>query len=163
MIADEINYCPRCGNRLILQHRVGRQRPVCPNCDWIFFPDPKVAAAVLVHQGGRVLLARRANQPQRGLWTLPVGFVDAGENPAEAAQRECLEETGLQVEITELFDVLSNQEHSRGANIIIVYRAKIISGELCPGDDVDQVDFFSVEQLPPLAFESTLKIIQVIR
>ena len=162
MIADEINYCPRCGTRLIVQNRVGRLRPVCPHCDWIFFPDPKVAVAVLVRQNGRVLLARRVNQPQRGLWTLPAGFVDAGEDPVEAAQRECLEETGLQVEITKLLDVISNREHPGGADILIVYHAEIISGELSPGDDVDQVDFFSLEKLPPLAFQSTMKILQTI-
>ena len=162
MIADEINYCPRCGTRLIVQNRVGRLRPVCPHCDWIFFPDPKVAVAVLVRQNGRVLLARRVNQPQRGLWTLPAGFVDAGEDPVDAAQRECLEETGLQVEITKLLDVISNREHPGGADILIVYHAEIISGELSPGDDVDQVDFFSLEKLPPLAFQSTMKILQTI-
>ena len=163
MIADEIHYCPRCGTRLIVQNRAGRQRPVCPLCDWIFFPDPKVAVAVLVHQSGRVLLARRANQPHRGLWTLPAGFVDAGEDPAQAAQRECLEETGLQVKITKLLDVFSNREYPGGADILIVYYADIISGELHPGDDVDQVDFFLLKQLPPLAFESTLKILQAIQ
>jgi ADP-ribose pyrophosphatase YjhB (NUDIX family) len=163
MLADEVNYCPRCGTGLVSQRRMGRERPVCPNCDWIFFTDPKVAAAVLVRDKGRVLLVRRVNQPKRGLWTLPVGFVDAGENPAHAAQRECLEETGLNVKVTELFDVISKKEHSNGADIVIVYRAIIIAGNLNPGDDVDKVDFFSLNNLPPLAFQTTTKILQSIR
>ena len=83
---SQINFCPRCG-----------LHAVCPQCDWIHFEDPKVAAAVLVEQDGRVLLVRRVNEPYRGLWTLPAGFIDAGEDPAQAAERECLEETGLTV------------------------------------------------------------------
>jgi len=159
MLADEIKYCPRCGTELVQRHRMSRSRPVCPDCDWVFFPDPKVAAAVLVKENGRVLLVRRKNHPKQGLWTLPVGFVDAGENPAFAAQRECLEETGLNVKVTELFDVISKKEHSGGADIVIVYRANILAGKMSPGDDVDRVDFFPLDQLPPLAFQSTAKIL----
>jgi ADP-ribose pyrophosphatase YjhB (NUDIX family) len=139
--------------------KFGRARPVCPQCGWIYFADPKVAAAVLVVRSGEVLLVRRANDPARGLWTLPAGFVDAGEDPAEAAVRECLEETGLEVGITGLVDVLFGLEHPRGAHIIIFYRAEVLSGALQPGDDVDRVDFFPAQELPPLAFSTTRRIL----
>jgi 8-oxo-dGTP diphosphatase len=101
-----------------------------------------VAAGIVVERDGEILLARRANEPARGLWTLPAGFVDAGEDPARAAERECLEETGLQVDVTGLIDVVFGLEHSRGAHIVIFYRAEVRSGSLQPGDDVDQVAFF---------------------
>lgn len=142
-----------------LHHRFGAQRPVCPHCGWTYFTDPKVAAAAWVERDGRVLLARRVGDPQRGLWTLPAGFVDAGEDPAEAARRECLEETGLEVRITGLLDVISGQEHPRGAHIFIVYRGEIVGGELQAADDVDRVGFFAYDDLPPLAFETTKKIL----
>jgi 8-oxo-dGTP diphosphatase len=132
---------------------------MCPNCEWVHFEDPKVAAAVLVERNGKVLLTRRINEPERGCWSLPAGFVNAYEDPARAAQRECLEETGLQVEITCLLDVLSGREHPRGADIFIVYSARIIGGELAAGDDADVVGFFSREQLPPLAFSTTRKVL----
>lgn len=151
----EANYCLRCGERLVSAERFGKIRRVCPACDWIYFNDPKVAAAVLVEQEGRVLLVRRAVDPGRGLWTMPAGFVDAGEDPAVAAARECLEETGLNIRISDLITVLSGQEHPRGAHIIIFYRGEIISGELSPGDDVDLVEFFPLNALPPLAFKTT--------
>jgi ADP-ribose pyrophosphatase YjhB (NUDIX family) len=159
MLAEDVKFCPRCGTGLEPQHRVGKVRPVCPRCDWIFFPDPKVAAGVIVQQGAKVLLVRRTNNPKRGFWTLPVGFVDAGEDPAQAAVRECFEETGLHIRITDLLDVLTGQEHPQGANIIIVYRGDIIDGELLAGDDVDQAKFYSLDDLPPLAFDTTLQII----
>jgi 8-oxo-dGTP diphosphatase len=150
----------RCGTRLHLEPRFGAQRPVCPACGWVYFADPKVAAAVLVEQDGRVLLARRVSQPQRGLWTLPAGFVDAGEDPAEAARRECLEETGLEVRITGLLEVAYGQEHPRGAHIFIIYRAEVTGGTLAAADDVDAAAFFSYDDLPPLAFETTQRILK---
>ena len=159
MIADEVNFCPRCAAKLVDAQRFGKPRPTCPRCDWIFFHDPKVAAAVLIEQEGRILLVRRAVNPQKGFWTLPAGFIDAGEDPARAAQRECFEETGLNVQVTDLLDVLANQEHTRGANIIIFYRAEIITGDLKPDDDVDRADFFPIHDLPPLAFSTTKQII----
>jgi 8-oxo-dGTP diphosphatase len=159
MIAEQINYCPQCGSSLVSAERFGKLRPVCPQCDWVFFPDPKVAVAALVEREGEILLVRRANDPERGRWTLPAGFVDAGEDPARAAERECLEETGLLVEVRALLDVLSGQDHPRGAHIIIFYRADIISGELQPADDVDGVAFFPRDKLPPLAFRTTSRIL----
>jgi 8-oxo-dGTP diphosphatase len=160
MLADEVNYCPRCGAKLTQAERFGRLRPVCPACDWIYFADPKVAVAVLLEQGAKILMVRRAVDPARGLWTLPAGFVDAGENPERAAERELFEETGLQARVTELLDVMYGQEHPRGAHIVIFYRAELLSGTLRADDDVDRVAFFSRNDLPPLAFSTTQRILQ---
>ena len=156
---SQIKFCPRCGNPLIQQELFGKVRPVCPECEWIHFEDPKVAAAVLVEQDGRVLLVRRVNEPYRGLWTLPAGFIDAGEDPARAAERECLEETGLTVRVMRVLDVVPGKEHERGADFIIAYHGEIISGTMSPGDDADEVDWFARNDLPALAFEATRKIL----
>lgn len=115
---------------------------------------------MLLIQDGRVLLVRRVNEPFRGLWTLPAGFVNGGENPAEAAARECLEETGLTVRVTRVFDIVSGREHPRGADFVIVYLAEFISGEMKPDDDADAVEWFGKESLPQLAFRATQKVLQ---
>lgn len=160
-VNDEINFCLRCGNPLVRAERFGRLRPVCPACGWVYYADPKVAVAALIEQDGQVFLVRRANDPQRGLWSLPAGFIDAGEDPAQAVVRECLEETGLQVKVSELSQIVAGQEHPRGAHFLIVYRAQIVGGKLAPGDDVDQAAFFPLQALPPLAFAATRKVLGV--
>lgn len=160
MANTEFNYCPRCGTAIVHEERFGRVRPVCPQCGWIHFVDPKVAAAVLVIQEGRVLLVRRVNEPFRGLWTLPAGFVNGGEDPAEAAVRECLEETGLNVRVTRVFDIVAGREHPRGADFVIVYQAELIDGEMKADDDADAADWFGREGLPSLAFRATQKVLE---
>jgi ADP-ribose pyrophosphatase YjhB (NUDIX family) len=154
-----VKFCPRCGSEMTHEHKFDMLRPVCPQCNWIHFVDPKVAAAVLVEANGRVLLVRRANEPFCGLWTLPAGFINGGEDPAEAAARECLEETGLTVRVTRVLDVIAGKEHERGADFIIVYQAEIISGELLAADDADAAGWFARDALPPLAFNATQKIL----
>ena len=138
----------------------GRERPVCPQCGWIHFADPKVAAAVLIEKDGRVLLVRRINEPFRGLWTLPAGFINAEEDPAEAAARECLEETGLFVHITAVVDIVAGREHARGADFVIVYAAEVVGGSLAAADDADEAEWFPIESLPPLAFRATQVVLR---
>lgn len=133
----------------------GKPRPVCPACGFIHFSDPKVAAGVLVEENGAVLLVRRINEPQQGLWSIPAGFIDADEDPRAAAARECREETGLEVRISGLVGVIGGREHERGADIVIVYRAEISGGQLQAGDDADRAIFFPRASLPPLAFRAT--------
>jgi 8-oxo-dGTP diphosphatase len=156
---SHVQFCSRCGSRLTREEKFGQIRPVCSQCGWIHFIDPKVAAAVLIEEEGRVLLVRRLNEPFRGLWTLPAGFVNGGEDPAEAAARECLEETGLSVRVNRVLDVIAGREHERGADFIIVYDAAIISGELIPADDADAAEWFPRNALPELAFKATRTIL----
>lgn len=156
----ELNYCPRCGHVLEERKAFGRVRHFCPACERVVFREHKVAAGVIVERDGEVLLVRRRMKPRQGLWTFPGGFVDFDESPAEAAARECWEETGLAIEIIGLLDVIGGQEHESGADIVIVYLARSVRGEqvernLQAADDVDRVAFFSAEELPPLAFRAT--------
>jgi 8-oxo-dGTP diphosphatase len=137
---------------------MSEERETCPQCRWIHYEDPKVAAGVLVIRDHQVLLVRRVMEPYVRMWTIPAGFVNAHEDAREAAARECLEETGLTVKVQDLFDVLYGREHPRGADLLLVYRAEIEQGSLSAADDVDEAGWFELDSLPPLAFESTRKI-----
>jgi 8-oxo-dGTP diphosphatase len=161
--SGRIVYCVQCGTTVKMEEKFGSNRPVCPACGWIYFTDPKVAVAVVVLQDERVLLTRRVNEPHQGDWSLPAGFMDAGETIGQAGARECLEETGLRVNVTYLIDIFSGKEHPHGADIVLVYRAEITGWSLTPGDDADRAEFFQLDNLPPLAFESTRNILHKIK
>ncbi len=82
-----------------------------PSDDRLFPARPFVGASIAVIRGDRVLLAARANEPMRGVWTLPGGLVEAGESLAEAALRELSEEVGEAVGLpTEVVGVLAPTE-----------------------------------------------------
>jgi len=120
--------------------------------------EPKVAVAVLVAKRGAILLVQRDNEPAEGLWSLPGGFVDAGEDPRAAAVRECWEETGLQIRITGIVDIIHAAEDG-GADIVIVFTGVEEAGSLAAGDDARAAVFFEPKKLPELAFEATRRAI----
>lgn len=159
MRLEDIHFCPTCATPIVIRDKFGQPRPVCPACGWVYFDDPKVAAATLIVENGKILLVRRVNEPHRGLWTLPAGFINGGEDPAQAAIRECFEETGLEVRITALLDIFARREHARGADFVIFYQAEVTGGTLQPADDADAAEWFAFESLPPLAFDATRYII----
>jgi ADP-ribose pyrophosphatase YjhB (NUDIX family) len=158
---EPILYCSACGNRVESRFVHGKDRPVCVECGKVHFREPKVAAAVLIEEDGKILLVRRVNTPYQGHWTLPAGFVDGAEDPRVAAARECLEETGLRIEIGNLLDVIHGLEHPNGASIVIAYQGRVIGGTLEPQDDADAADFFPPDRLPPLGFQATRKLVRL--
>ncbi len=160
---ESYKYCPRCATPLEERIQMGEKRPTCPACGWVHYEDPKVAAGVVILRGREVLLVRRVMDPFVGAWSIPAGFVNAFEDPAAAALRECVEETGLVAELDGLFDVLTGREHMRGSDIFLVYRAHVLRGKLAAADDADEVGWFSLDALPQLAFESTRKILAKMR
>lgn len=98
--------------------------------------EPVVAASVIVVDASDcVLLIKRGHAPGEGLWSLPGGSVIKGETPRVAAQREALEETGLEVSIgTEVFVV--SIELAPGKDYEIHgFLATAEPGEVCAGDD----------------------------
>lgn len=159
MRSEEVKFCPKCGQPVALELRFGESRPVCTVCGHIYFSDPKVAAAVLVQHAGQILLIQRAYEPFRGLWSLPAGFINAGEDPAQAAIRECMEETGLVIEITGILAIISGREHPRGSDFVIFFSGKVTGGTLQAGDDAEAAAWFERGQLPELAFKSTQHVL----
>jgi ADP-ribose pyrophosphatase YjhB (NUDIX family) len=59
-----------------------------------------------------------------------------------------------------VYDIVAGKEHPRGADFVIVYEAKVISGEMKAEDDADAVEWFDKNNLPPLAFRATQKVLQ---
>ena len=154
MIEGEAQFCIRCGSPLDKKNVFGRLRPVCSQCGWVLFPDPKVAVAAIAELDHKILLVRRTNEPSKGKWSLPAGFMDAGETPDSAIVRECFEETGLHVHVKKFHKLISGKTHPNGSDLLLIYLVEVVSGKLEAGDDADEAKFFALHQLPPLAFEN---------
>lgn len=142
-------YCPRCRTEMVDKQVYGRVRRVCPNaeCRFVQFIDPKVSAAVMPLRDGKVLMVKRAMEPARGSWCFPGGFMEIGETPQQAAIRECKEESGFDVEITNLVDVYYYEDY-RGSGVLILYQGKVVGGQPRAGQDADAVSFFGPDELP---------------
>lgn len=140
------NFCPNCGNPTEQREQDGRLRPVCPACGHVVYFDPKVAAIAFVTEGDRVLLIQRGIEPGLGQWALPGGYVESDEDPFDAAKREALEETGLEVVVDGLLDIFYRKQD--GGAITIAYAAHQIGGELRAGDDARAVQWFTRDNLP---------------
>lgn len=119
----------------------------------------RVSCYALLVEDGRVLLCRLSpTVPGQGQWTLPGGGMRLGEEPEQAMIREVLEETGLNVDPTGLFLVNSytSETDPSKQNIRIVYRARILGGELTHEIDgsTDIPKWIPIEQLNELPLVS---------
>jgi 8-oxo-dGTP pyrophosphatase MutT (NUDIX family) len=113
-----------------------------------------VGAAVAVLDGERLLLTRRSDN---GEWCMPGGGMDAGERPAETAEREVLEETGLVVRVTGLLGVYSDPDvvvvypdGNRVQVVGILFRAEQVEGTAGLSDEVTEVGWFTAEEAAKL-------------
>ena len=101
---------------------------------------PKLMVDVIIPSENGVVLIRRGNDPFRGQWALPGGFVEVGETVEEAADREAAEETGLAVEVARLVGVYSDPERDpRGHNVSVAFLARVLSGDLVAATDASEV------------------------
>jgi len=155
---EDVRFCTQCGGPLTTRDIRGTPRRWCAACDFIHYADPKVAVGVAVFRDDRLLLVRRTMNPGRGLWSLPGGYLDRGEDPVVAAAREAAEEAGVQVDVRHVLDVFANPPEDGGA-IFVLYAAQWVTGEPTAGDDADAAAFFARDHLPPLAFRSTQHVV----
>ncbi|MHB8392921.1 MAG: NUDIX hydrolase [Candidatus Dormibacteria bacterium] len=147
-------FCPACGVGLQAREIESRLLPACPACEFVAWPDPKVAVAAVVEDvGGRVLVIRRGTAPGQGQWALPGGYLDADETPAEGARRECLEETHCEVEIDRLA-CIHHVLTEGGGLLVIAYGAHAVGGLVRPTEEAPELGWFLPEEMPELGFSS---------
>jgi len=103
---------------------------------------------VVIETAGGIVLIRRRNPPHG--WALPGGFVDPGESVATAARREAKEETGLDVDLTELLGVYSDPARDpRGIFTVSTVFIGRATGVPTGGDDAAEARLFAADALPP--------------
>ena len=150
-------YCPRCATPLALVDTDHLVRPVCPSCGFIQFKNPSPSVVVLVVEEGQVLLGQRLGEPCIGKWAPPSGYIEFHDDFISAGVREVKEETGLEVEIQSVLNVVSCFLTSRYHFLAITLQARVIGGNLLAGDDLNPVDWFPLSQpLPEMAFDEDI-------
>jgi len=116
--------------------------------------SPSLTADVVIIKEGKIVLIKRGREPYKGMWALPGGFVEIGEKVEDAARREALEETGLEVDLAALLGVYSDPNRDpRGHTVTVVYLAIPTGGEMKAADDADDVRILGPEDDPELAFD----------
>ncbi len=154
-------YCPRCGAEMVERTVDHKKRKACPVCDYVFYHNPVPAAGVVIEKHGKILLVKRKYEPYKGDWCLPAGFMEYDESPEQCAVRETREELGVNIELDGLFGVYSGKDDPRTHAVLVMYWAKIIAGELKPGDDAEEIEYFAKDEVPSnIAFLAHRQIIK---
>lgn len=157
-----MNFCSLCGAAVQRHIPAGDSllRAVCQACGTIHYENPKIIVGSIPEApDGRILLCRRAIEPQHGWWTLPAGFMENDETTSQAAARETLEEANARVAIGELFSLINipyiNQVH-------LFYRGQMCDLDFGPGAESLEVALFREEEIPwpEIAFRSVTYSLQ---
>ena len=131
------------------------------------YPEkPLVGVGVLIQDGDRYMLIKRASEPDAGLWSVPGGMVELGERAAEAAKREVMEETGLDVEIVEVLGVVDKIVEGDGDRIkfhfvIVDYLAHPVGGSLEASSDA--LDARWVKAADFRDYEMSLTLVELLK
>ena len=102
----------------------------------------------------RVLLIQRNNDPYKGCWAFPGGFMEMDETLEQCACRELKEETGLEVEnLQELKSFSTVDRDPRGRTVTVAFLAETELCEVSGSDDARDARWFGLDEVPPLAFD----------
>jgi 8-oxo-dGTP diphosphatase len=131
-------------------------------------PPPKTPLltvdCVVLNPRGEVLLIQRKNEPFKGHFALPGGFVDIGETVEDACRRELLEETGVKAGRLKLVGVYSDPNRDpRGHTASVVFLTRVRSTKLEAGDDAASAQWVANWRRLPLAFDHAKILADVTR
>ena len=150
-----MNFCSNCGSHVQQAVPEGdhKLRYVCSNCGTVHYDNPRMIVGCLPRWKDRVLLCKRSNDPKRGFWTLPAGFMENNEAIEAGAMRETREEAHAEVEIIRLFSVYSVPVVSQ---VYLFFLANLKNLDFHPGTETETTALFSESEIPwqELAFSS---------
>ena len=142
-----MKFCSSCGHEVSLTVPSGDNRPryVCQHCNTIHYQNPNVVAGVIAEYEDRILLCKRAINPQIGKWTLPAGFLENRETVMQGAAREAMEEANAELADMQLFSVISIPHISQ---VYMMYRAQLVDGKASAGPESEDVGLYAEADIP---------------
>jgi ADP-ribose pyrophosphatase YjhB (NUDIX family) len=157
-----LNFCSNCGSdKISLKIPEGDtyERFVCTSCGRIYYQNPRIIVGCLPIYNDKILLCKRAIQPQLGLWNLPAGFLENGEKAEDGAARETLEETNADVEILKLHVVFSLPKVNQ---VYLHFLARLKNDWFGPTRESLEVRLFDLNEIPwdDIAFHSSTYAIE---
>ena len=133
-----LHFCPRCATPFAATPMPPLARQRCTGCGYIHFLNPAPGITIILHSPeDRVLIGKRAPQARYGgLWCLPGGYIEYEESFIDTAHREVREETGLEIGVQGIINVVSNLLDDRHHTLVIVLVGVVSGGIMAPGDDL---------------------------
>jgi ADP-ribose pyrophosphatase YjhB (NUDIX family) len=161
-------YCERCATALERRPSGGPDpdRLACPSCGFVAYGNPSPTVQAWIERDGRFLALRRNQDPERGRWNMPGGFVEPGESGPEAIRREVREETGLEIEVGAVIGVFaSTYGTGEEAEPIfdVAFRASAPHGEFDVSDESEEAGWFTLDEFPEPAFASEREALAILR
>jgi len=142
----EAHFCLTCGAPLEVRDIDGTSRKACTKCSFVHWGNYSVGVGALIMKDGKILLVRRAQEPGKGNWTNPGGYIEQHELIHETIRREVLEETGVEAVVT---SVVALRDLPRAIhNLYIAFAMDYVAGEpAADGVEVDAAGFYSLEEM----------------
>lgn len=150
-----MNFCSNCGNpvRSAVPEGDHKCRSICDACNTIHYENPRIIVGCVPLWDAKVLLCKRANEPRKGCWTLPAGFLEQDETLEAGAVRETLEEANAEVGIGRLFSVYSTPTLGQ---VYVFFLAQLTNLNFHPGAETETTALFGESEIPweEIAFSS---------
>lgn len=158
----DVKHCQRCGALMkVTTDREGKTRSRCSQCGWTRYLNPIPASACLiVNDEGKIVVIKRKFEPNPGEWALPSGYIELDQTPEECAVAEMKEETGLDGEVIRFIDYFMGYSPIYHRVLSMGYLMRITGGELQAGDDASEARYVSLDEMPPICFDSHRHFLQ---
>jgi len=140
-----MKFCSECGSRIAVHGQMleGQRRYACEACGTTHYANPRVIVSCIVCWNNGILICRRSQEPARGKWTVPAGFLECGETLEECAVRELAEETGVIVDPSTL-DLYSITNMTALEQVAVAFRVTVTAEpHPRPGPECLDVAFMS--------------------